>query len=315
MVIPAQNIDFEDQSSTFVRNSPFLLDNEAGYQQWKKGKLESCSRFSPNKTIKIEDQGYLSPKTLGEIASQIETFNFALFELDAANSDFSTHDLLNFGQLLGLYRVDVNLGAEPDGVTRLCVVESSDKRSRYIPYTNRALNWHTDGYYNPPSSCINAFSLYCVEPAGQGGENFVLDHEMLYMQIRDADSELLLALMDSNVMMVPANISDDRVVRQAESGPVFNIDNETGRLNMRYSARPQNICWKTDDLSTRALKLLHEILIDSEYITTFKLESGQGMVSNNVLHGRKAFVDVQAGNSSRLYYRARYYDAITFSGY
>lgn len=314
MVIPAQNIDFEDQSSTSMQNSPFLLDNEAGYQHWKKDKLERYSRFSPDKIIKIEDHSCLSSKTLGEIASQIESFNFACFELDAANRDFSTRDLLNFGQLLGLYRVDTNLGAESDGVTRLCVVESSDKRSRYIPYTNRALNWHTDGYYNPSSSRINAFSLYCVEPAEQGGESFVLDHEMLYMQIRDTDSELLVALMDSNIMMVPANISSNRVVRRAESGSVFNIDSETGRLNMRYSARPQNIRWKTDTLSMRALNLVREILIDSEYITTQEPESGQGMVCNNVLHGRKAFVDAQAGNPSRLYYRARYYDAINLPG-
>ena len=141
----------------------------------------------------------------------------------------------------------------------------------------------------------------------------MLDHEMLYMQVRDTDSELLMALMDSGVMVVPANIRNNRVVRQAESGPVFYTDNESGRLNMRYSARPQNIGWKTDTLSKRALNLVHEILIDSEYIATQKLESGQGLVCNNVLHGRRAFIDRRTGKPSRLYYRARYYDAITFS--
>jgi len=140
----------------------------------------------------------------------------------------------------------------------------------------------------------------------------MLDHEMVYMQIRDTDADSLVALMDSGVMVVPANISNKRVVRQAESGPVFIVDSETGRLNMRYSARPQNIGWKNDALSKRALNLVREILMDSEYIAKQKLKSGQGIVCNNVLHGRRAFVDDPTGESSRLYYRARYYDAITF---
>jgi hypothetical protein len=113
--------------------------------------------------------------------------------------------------------------------------------------------------------------------------------------------------------VVPANISNKRVIRQAESGPVFIVDSETGRLNMRYSARPQNIGWKTDAISKRAVHLIREILMDSEYIARLKLKSGQGMVCNNVLHGRRAFADNAAGEPSRLYYRARYYDAVTFS--
>lgn len=307
-----RNSDFEIQHDFSVWNSPFLLDNEPAYQHWKKVKLERYSLYNPYKIIKIQDRANFSPQTLGEFAVQLQTFNFAFYEIDAAAGALSTHEFLAIGRQLGLNRIDVNLGAEANGVTQLSVVDPSDKRARYIPYTTRALNWHTDGYYNPMSSRIDAFSLYCVNQAGQGGDNFILDHEMVYMQIRDADEELLVALMDSGVMVVPANISNKRVVRKAESGPVFIIDSDTGRLNMRYSARPQNIGWKTHALSIRAVNLVREILMDNKYIAKLKLKNGQGIVCNNVLHGRRAFVDGSAGESSRLYYRARYYDAVTF---
>ena len=307
-----RNSDFEIQHDFSVWNSPFLLDNEPAYQHWKKVKLERYSLYNPYKIIKIQDRANFSPETLGEFAVQLQTFNFAFYEIDAAAGALSTHEFLAIGRQLGLNRIDVNLGAEADGVTRLSVVDPSDKRARYIPYTTRALNWHTDGYYNSMSSRIDAFSLYCVNQAGQGGDNFILDHEMVYMQIRDANEELLMALMDPGVMVVPANISNNQVVRRAESGPVFIVDSETGRLNMRYSARPQNIGWKTHALSIRAVSLVREILMDNEYIAKLKLKSGQGIVCNNVLHGRRAFVDDTAGESSRLYYRARYYDAVTF---
>ena len=308
----AKNTDFNIQCDFPAENSPFLLDNESEYQHWKKVKLERYSHYNPNKIIKIQDPANFSRATLGEFEVQLQTFNFAFYEIDAAAGALSTHEFLAIGRQLGLNRIDANLCAEADGVTRLSVVDAADKRARYIPYTARALNWHTDGYYNPMSSRIDAFSLYCVNQAGQGGDNFILDHEMVYMQIRDTDEELLMALMDPGVMVVPANISNKQVVRQAETGPVFIVDSETGRLNMRYSARPQNIGWKTHALSIRAINLVRELLMDNEYVAKHKLRSGQGIVCNNVLHGRRAFVDGSAGEPSRLYYRARYYDAITF---
>ncbi len=312
MVNLAKKTDIEVQRDSYGGNSPFLLENETGYQLWKTVKLERYNCHIPDRIIKIADPASLSPATLKKLADQLRTFNFAFFNIDAADAEFSTGGFLAFGRQLGLNRIDIGASAETTGVTLLSAVEPSHKRSRYIPYTNRALNWHTDGYYNPMSSRINAFSLYCVNQAGQGGDNFMMDHEMLYMQIRDTDPDSLIALMDSGAMIVPANISNKRVIRRAESGPVFIVDSETGRLGMRYSARPHNIVWKTDAVSKRAVKLVREILMDSEYIARLKLKTGQGIICNNVPHGRKAYADDSSGKPSRLYYRARYYDAVTF---
>jgi len=310
----SKNSDFDLQHDYSVPNSPFLPENESAYQQWKKAKLERCHQANPHRVVNIADPAKLSPKTMAELAVQLESSNFVIFEIESAGSGFSTDDFLAFGHQLGLHRIDTNPGAEANGVTMLSAVDPEDKQSRYIPYTNRALNWHTDGYYNPEGSRVDAFSLYCVNQAGQGGDNFMLDHEMVYMQIRDANPDLLAALMKSDVMVVPANILNSRVVRPTKSGPVFSVDSLSGRLNMRYSARPQNIGWKDDALSKRAVDRVREVLMENEYITRVKLKSGQGIVCNNVLHGRRAFTDSPAGESSRLYYRVRYYDAITYPG-
>ena len=315
LVNSSKNTDFDTRNDLSASGSPFLLDNETGYRRWREIKLEHYHRFNPQKVIRISDHANLSPTTLAEMALQLQACNFAFFEIDTAAGGFSTGNFLTLGRQLGLNRSEASPGAKSDGVTLLSALQSSQLQSRYIPYTNRALNWHTDGYYNPPGSRIDAFSLYCVNQAEQGGDTFLLDHEMVYLQIRDTDPELLVALMDPGVMVVPENIRNQQVLRPAESGPVFIIDSISGRLNMRYSSRPRNISWKTDALSKRAVNRVRELLVDSEYIARMKLKNGQGIVCNNVLHGRHAFVDKPADELSRLYYRARYYDSVTIPDY
>jgi hypothetical protein len=80
---------------------------------------------------------------------------------------------------------------------------------------------------------------------------------------------------------------------------------------MRYTSRPHNIVWKSDELSTRALGLVREILMDGSAMIEVRLQQHQGIVCNNILHGRQAFHDPQA-QPPRLIYRARFYDAIDF---
>ncbi|MDH3858127.1 MAG: TauD/TfdA family dioxygenase, partial [Gammaproteobacteria bacterium] len=170
-------------------------------------------------------------------------------------------------------------------------------------------NWHTDGYYNPDGRRINAFALYCVNQSARGGGNFLFDHEMMYLLIRDRAPDLLKALMCDDVMCVPANVQGNRIIRTEETGPVFSLQPGTCVLNMRYTSRPHNIVWKTDRLSVSALNLVREILMDSNAMTEIRLEAQQGIVCNNILHGRQSFHD-GADQPPRLVYRARYYDAI-----
>jgi len=91
------------------------------------------------------------------------------------------------------------MGADDDGITAL-KVQKSQWRKRYIPYTNHAIHWHTDGYYNPIYQQIMALNLHCVRPAMEGGENALMDHEIAYLQLRDESPEYIEALMHPDAM-------------------------------------------------------------------------------------------------------------------
>ena len=285
--------------------SPFLLENETEYKIWRARKLD-CRRSCNVSEVFGLDQGKLfSQLTLERQKQHLEAYNFIIFESEDL---LGKQEFLNINQQFGLYSPDSNQGSDADAVTSLRVVSEADELSQYIPYTNRALNWHTDGYYNPFGRQISAFALYCVNQAEKGGDNFFFDHEIMYLLIRDTAAELMEALMCPDLMEIPANIQGNRIVRAQESGPVFSIG-RNGTLDMRYTSRPRNIVWKTDKRSQRALSLIREILMDSDAVIDIRLNDGQGIVCNNILHGRRAFHEV-AGGSSRLYYRARYYQTI-----
>ena len=81
---------------------------------------------------------------------------------------------------------------------------------------------------------------------------------------------------------------------------------------MRYMARTRSIEWKQDEMALVAVALLEKLLSsDSPYIYRARLQPGMGLLCNNVLHDRAAFVDDVA--APRLLYRARYYERIAES--
>ncbi|HUV21195.1 MAG TPA: TauD/TfdA family dioxygenase [Gammaproteobacteria bacterium] len=291
-------------------NSPYLLANEAAYQDWRSSKLENRGQATPLRVFTLNAQGLLAESQLAAAQQQVEAYNFVIFEVPAR--DFSKHDFVTLNRQFGLHDLDNNLGADADKVTSLRVVNEADQRAQYIPYTNRAMNWHTDGYYNPHARRINAFSLYCVNQSARGGGNFLFDHEMMYLLIRDQSPELLEALMRDDLMRIPANVQDNQVIRAEETGPVFALQPITCALNMRFTSRPHNIVWKSDKCSQQALNLVREILMQGEAMIEIRLRAGQGIVCNNILHGREAFQD-DPQHPARLIYRARYYDAIDFA--
>lgn len=291
-----------------AENSPFLLDNEGAYQAWRARKLRYREELTANTVYSLDSGSSLPDSMLDQIQKQVAAFNFVLFESAVL---LGKSEFLALNRQFGLRDLDVNLGADEDKVTSLQVVSESDKRSQYIPYTSRGMNWHTDGYYNPDGRRINAFALYCVHQSERGGGNFLFDHEMMYLLIRDHAPNLLEALMFDDVMCVPANVQHNRVVRAEECGPVFSLQPGTCALNMRYTSRPHNIVWKSDRQSASALNLVREILMDGKTMIEIKLHECQGIVCNNILHGRQAFQN-GADVPPRLVYRARYYDAISF---
>lgn len=291
--------------------SPFTLDDEDFYIQWRDRKLAGYPENLGDLLVEIDDPRKLTDSEFEALQSRCRKANMAVYA-SKTGTDPDPEIPLAMGRRFGLQGLNKNWLADETGLTSLTVVNEGI-RQQYIPYTNRAINWHTDGYYNLASEQIHALNLHVVQQAATGGENALMDHEIAYILLREKNPEYIRALMGPQVMTIPPRIdAGGTVARQEEPGPVFSIM-PSGDLHMRYTIRVNNVIWTDDPLTQSALAYLREILdSDMPYIYRGRLESGMGLVSNNVLHDRAAFTDDET--HKRHYYRARYFDRLAGTG-
>jgi len=289
-------------------SNPFDLTDPAAYSRWRQCKLEHALGDAGQLIVKIRDPFSLDAAEKAALIDRCGQHNMAIYQLASADADKALVHAL--GSQLGLDRLDTNLRADEDSVTSLEV--RSQSGNQYIPYTNRRLSWHTDGYYNTPDQQVRAIIMYCVRPAASGGVNSLLDHELLYIRLRDENPAYISALMHPEAMTIPANIENGVELRGAQGGPVFSVEPESGRLHMRYSARQRNIEWRDDDMTRAAAERITALLADDAMVLQHRLAAGQGIICNNVLHNRSGFEDSAA--QQRLVYRARYYDRVADTG-
>ena len=273
------------------------------YSHWRQHRLERYPRSAEDLVVEVRDPRNLSDSELAELRRVCAAANMAIYSSPLAGVEDKSIPL-RLGARLGLVRLHANLLADEDGVSALEV--ASEKAGRgYIPYSSRRLAWHTDGYYNAPEERIRAFVLHCVRPAAEGGENRLLDPEIAWLLLHDADPRHVAALSAPDALTIPAN-TEEGAERPARTGPVFSHEGEA--LHMRYTARTRSIEWRDDKATRAAVRCLEEILAsDSPYVFRVKLAAGQGLVCNNVLHDRSEFTD---GTPGRLVYRARYLDRV-----
>jgi alpha-ketoglutarate-dependent taurine dioxygenase len=289
--------------------NPFLPGDEAAYQAWRERKLQEYPTDVSSLLVPIADPGDVSEAEYGAVVSRCAKTNLALYDLGRA-SVAGKAAVRALGRRFGLVHLDSNLYADEDSITSLQVTAARRQRD-YIPYTNRRLNWHTDGYYNASEQRIRGIVMHCVRDAWRGGDNRFLDHEIAYILLRDANPRYITALMQPDAMTIPPNIEAGIEVRPAETGPVFSVEIGTGNLHMRYSARLRNISWKNDPDTQAAVSFLQDLWTNGcPYMYHFRLVPGQGVICNNVLHSRAAFEDSPATGRARLLYRARYFDRV-----
>ncbi len=287
-------------------NAPFPYASLKTYREWRARKLSEYPTSVDELMIAVDDLTRLSTAERAAVQGACRRTNMAIFT--SPSGVVEKADVRLFGQQFGLNRLDTNLYADEDGITALQVSEVNRKRD-YIPYTNRRLNWHTDGYYNPPGQHIQGFLMFCVRDAAEGGDNYLLDHEIAYILLRDADPRFIEALMHPQAMSIPANVEAGVEIRPTATGPVF--FHTAANLQMRYSARTRNILWRDDALTRAAAEYLQTLWTEgSPYIYYHRLMPGQGLICNNILHSRSAFKDDPASGRNRLMYRARYYDRV-----
>ena len=295
-----------------INDSPFSLlpEAEPAYQQWRAWKISVYPKESSEILVSVENPFNLSEKEKSNISQCFIRANMAIYSIKY-RTDFADKKIVeSLGHNFGLIRLDNNLGADSDSITSLQVIEGGRKQG-YIPYSNLKLSWHTDGYYNLPEEQIRGIILHCASSAAEGGENALLDHEMMYIHLRDQDPAYISALMKTDVLTIPPNIENGIEIRGSQTGPVFSIDENTGALHMRYSARKRNIIWANDEVTTKAVNAIDDFLAsDSPWILRHRLEPGQGLICNNVLHNRTSFKNDEVGEHQRLIYRGRYYDRL-----
>jgi hypothetical protein len=290
---------------------PFDLGNDSGYRAWRDSKLANYPRSVDELIVSINDPRALSTSETNALADRCSRANMALYYAAGHLGAYKAlpHQL---ALQLGLKRLEGNYLADDDGLSSITPASNEGSvRGDYIPYTHKPINWHTDGYYNTLDRRILGMLLHCVQDAETGGENALLDHEIVYIQLRDTNPDYVAALMQPDAMTIPPRMDEDNVARPAQTGPVFSVDAAEGFLYMRYTARTRSIEWKPDALTQAAVKSLTEILNDSEYILRARLVPGMGLICNNVLHTRSAFTDTP--DRRRLLYRGRYYDRLKFA--
>ncbi len=289
--------------------SPFDLTQPQAYSRWRERKLSHYPTSPERLLVEIADPLAIDASERAALLDRCQQTNMAIYACSPLSID-PKEAVRQLGRQFGLNRLDRNLCADQDGIASLRHV-TEGRPQEYIPYSNRPIRWHTDGYYNPPHERVRAFVLHCVSDAVTGGANRLLDPEMVYARMRDEDPAYIEVLMRPNAMTIPANTEGDTVLRQAQSGPVFSVDPGDGSLHMRYTARTRSIVWAADQLTREAVAYLESLLgSDLSYIYYHRLQPGQGVLCNNVLHTREAFADDQKGGKQRLYLRARYYDRI-----
>jgi len=298
-------------------DSPFHPDNEAGYQAWREAKLAGYPTRGEELVVPVKDPRRLADDEYRAIWRLIAKTNMAVYATDLGETEDKEGPRLLSAQF-GLSHLDANWLADEDGISSLTPrdEDASDpagrapgvdpgKRGDYIPYTHQRIRWHTDGYYNPPERRIRAMTLHCVRQADVGGENELMDHELAYMALRDANPDHIRALMAEDAMTIPARVDEMGVARSDETGPAFCVGQ--GLLHLRYTARTKSIAWKQDAATQAALHALGALLASQPFgAFTLRLRAGMGLICNNVLHTRSGFSD--RPEHRRLLYRARYHD-------
>jgi len=286
--------------------NPFDPEDDCAYRVWRDAKLADMPRRAADLIVDVGDPAALTAAERAALLDRCARWNMAIYRSARLDEDTDTPRAL--GRQLGLDRLDANWLADDDGISPITVRAGGGAAGGFIPYTNRAIKWHTDGYYQPPGRAIRGMVLHCVRPAAVGGANRLLDHELAFIALRDADPAHISALTAPDAMTIPERTDDDGVARAAQSGPVFALD-AGGALLMRYTARTRSIEWRADAATWAAVAALEALLAgDALPVLRLRMEAGMGLVCNNVLHDREAFVDDPA--RPRLLYRARYLDRV-----
>ena len=293
------------QSPHFYR-SPFDRAATDSYRRWRDIKLKDYPTTIKSLIVEINKFDHVTDAEQKKIIQLCRKTNMVIY---AAPPLLKKEKLRTFASIFGLRNIDANPSADEDSISSITVKTGHHAANSlyrdYIPYTDQPLAWHTDGYYNLSHRPVRGMILHCVTQSIAGGTSTVLDPDILYIRLRDEAPEAVDVLSRPNAMLIPANGK----TRPAQAGPVFSYDSAEKTLHMRYTHRTRSVVWHEEAFAA-AMHL--RTILDAEdvpYIFRYRLESGQGLLCNNVLHARTSFRD--APHQRRLLYRARFLERVT----
>ncbi len=299
-------------------SSVFLLGDDEAYHRWRDAKLAGYPRTPDEITVEVSALAAPTAAETRAVLAACKRANMCLYRSrqHVGDPQATRRALAAFAHHFGLIRFEAQRSAEADGIVALEVVAEGG-RFGYIPYTNRPIGWHSDGYYNyeGPRRMIRSMLLHCVRSASEGGKNGLFDHEIAYIRLRDENPDYIAALLHSEAMTIPSSEEADGKVRAENTGPVFVVDPDTGGLSMRYTGRKRNIRWRQDATTQAAVHTLERVLSEDPLIMRVKLAPGEGVICNNVLHDRIGFDTGTGSEPGRLIYRIRSYDRIREPGF
>ncbi len=279
----------------------FDLASDQDYLEWRDEKLAAYPANIGELVVELGDMTALRPAEKTRILEIVERANMCVYTAGAA--ELEMHSLLALGKQLGVARTDKSARhAQSDELT------DSGILNRAIPFSTRHCNWHTDATYYGSDDPIQALFLLCKRPAAEGGSNKLLDHEMLYIRLRDTDPGALEVLMNRNCFNYRNPATGE--IDPHRGGKVF-WTNAEGHLCHRFSFRKTDMAWSDESDVAAARNVLASLISDeSAHVIEGRLESGMGLISNNVLHTREKLVDSDDAANKRLLFRTRFYDRV-----
>jgi hypothetical protein len=279
----------------------FNLDSNDDYQKWRDEKLAAYPKAIGDLVVELGDMTAITDAEKGKIMDLVERANMCVYT--AGKAELSMDSLLSLGKQLGVSNTDKSSRhANSDELTDSGILNHA------IPFTTRHVRWHTDATYYGSDKTIQALFLLCKRPAIEGGSNKVLDHEVLYILMRDKHPEALRVLMSKDCF----NYKNPKTgeVNDHLGGKVF-WTNPDGYLCHRFSFRKMDMAWSEDSDVKAARDVLESMMLnDLEYVIEGRLESGLGLISNNVEHTREKLVDSEDPSNKRLLFRTRFYDRV-----
>ena len=252
----------------------------AEFLRWAEEKERNIPQNIDGISVNIHDINNVKTSEIAKIKETINRYNSCIYSSSVPLESNIT--LLKFAELVGMRTYDCN-NLESNEISTITPVENN--KINYIPYTDKPLNWHTDGYYDRKP--IFSWLLHCVNPATQGGENYLLDHELAFREyVIRHDS--INNLMAGDALSIP----ESRETSRSEiSTYIFSFENQYKKLHMRFSMRKDNI--DTSPTASADVTKLKKIIENdcAKYSFTYKLQKNEGIITNNILHGRKVFKD------------------------